>query len=339
MNLARTNQAPRRCTRNRPGMRPLTLVTVGLVLAVAMAGCAGKPSPEVTTGGLEPIHEGKGAISGLVIDDRFRPVPDALVLLTPLGLTTTSDSEGQFQFGNLAPGAFVLQVNADGHEATPISVDVVPDEYTDVEVEARRTFSIDGQIIVTQYSVFSPCMQSAVFYALVDNYCMPDGSGDSYRPGITVDFRKQKSNITYLVSEIKLNQPDTFVFVVRCASSGFGCGEYGYVNTTGTDYGRVIMKNKANYMHTANSVNWTNKDPIDGLLFYYGTGGPEITTVARPVGCTLPPMEDPLSGKPWLCRDYYGAGAKFGVKAKIVMSAFLGEPEVGIESYNVLGGP
>ncbi len=324
----------------------LSLRTITVVLALAavlFSGCGAKSSAslDVNTTSLPPIDSGKGAISGLVIDDRYRPVPDALVLLTPVGLTATTDSEGQFQFTNLDPGAFLLQVNAADHEAAPKNIDVLADQYNEVEIEARRVFSINGQVITTEYSVFSPCMQSAVFYSVDDSYCMPDSSGDTYRPGITVDFRKQKENLTYLVSEIKLNQADNYVFVVRCAGgSSFGCGEFGYANTTGGDYGRVVMKNGANYMHTAHSVNWTNKVILDGLLFYYGAGGSQITPVVRPVGCTLPPMSDPLSGKPWVCRDYYGAGAKLGVKAKIIMTAFLGVPDKGvnIETYNVLGG-
>ncbi|MES2154226.1 MAG: carboxypeptidase-like regulatory domain-containing protein [bacterium] len=323
-------------------------VAVGQAAAVALlfcamlfAGCSSpKTSASVVTSTLPPIDANKGAITGVVIDDRYRPVPDALVLLTPIGLTATSDAEGQFQFTNVDPGAYILQANAKDHEAAPKNVDVHVGQYAEVEVEARRTFSSGGFTITTAYSVFSPCMQSAVFYAADDNYCMPDSSGDTFRPGITVDFRSQKANLTYLVSEIKINQADNYVFVVRCAGGGsFGCGEFGYANTTGGDYGKVIMMNPGNYMHTAHSVNWTNKVVLDGLLFYYGTGGSEITPVARPVGCTLPPEPDPLSGKPWFCRDYYGAGAKFGVKAKIVMTAFLGapDPSVDIATYNVLG--
>lgn len=323
------------------GKIPFALGMAFVAAAVVLAGCSAKTSSEIVqTTSLPPIDAGKGAISGLVIDDRYRPVPDATVLLTPVGLTATSDSEGQFHFVNLEPMSYVALVQSKDHEAAPKNVDVLADQYTDVELQARRTFSVNGQTITTEYSVFSPCMQSAVAVAQDDSYCMPDNSGDTYRPGISVDFRAQKTNLTYLVSEILLNQPDSYVFVVRCSDgSSFGCGEYGYVNTTGGNYGKVIMQNPGNYMHTPHSLNWTNKVILDGLLFYYGTGGPEVTTVARPAGCLLPPTTNPLNNKPAFCRDFYGAGAKFGVKAKIVMTAFLGQldPGLDIEKYSVLG--
>ena len=315
------------------------LICVTLVAAL-LAGCSAKTSSTVVDAtSLPPLSAGKGAITGLVIDDRYRPVPDAMVLLTPLGLTATTDAEGQFQFADLEPGSFVALVQVKDHEAAPKNVDVTAGQYADLELMARRIFSDSGSVITQEYSVFIPCAFDYVVNGLIYG-CVPDSSGDTYRPGISVDFRAQKTNLTYLVSEILLNQPDSYVFVVRCSDgSSFGCGEYGYVNTTGGNYGKVIMQNPGNYMHTPHSLNWTNKVILDGLLFYYGTGGPEVTTVARPAGCLLPPTTNPLNNKPAFCRDFYGAGAKFGVKAKIVMTAFLGQldPGLDIEKYSVLG--
>lgn len=311
---------------------------VACAAAVVLAGCADTSTSVVGPSSDQVIPAGKGAITGLLIDDRYRPVGGALVLVQSLGLTTTTDAEGQFRFLDLLPGVYLLRVQVDGHEAAPVNVDVQEGVYSEVEVQARRVFSIDGSIITNEYSVFSPCMQSGVLVSSVNNFCMPDSSGDTYRPGITVDLRAHKANLTYLISEILLNQPDRYVFVVRCADgSSFGCGEYAYVDIKGGTYGKLVMQNPGNYMHTPNSLNWTNKALLDGLLFFYGTGGDEITPVAKPVGCQLPPVENPLNGKPAFCRDYYGAGAKFGVKAKIVMTAFLGTPTVDVATYNVLG--
>lgn len=320
-------------------MKQRSLLAVIVVAAITLAGCGTKTEGDVLDANspVEALPPDKGAITGLVIDDRYRPVPEANVALLPLGLTTFADSSGQFQFMDLLPGAYVIVVNAPEHEAAPRNVDVVAGQYSEVEVEARRTFSQDGFTITTEYSVFSPCMQSLVVVAAVNSLCMPDSSGDTYRPGITVDFRKHKTNLTFLVSEILINQPDRYVWVVRCADgSSFGCGEYGYVDIKGDVYGKVVMQNQGNFMRTPNSVNWTNKAILDGLLFFYGTGGDEITPVAKPVGCQLPPVNNPLNDKPAFCRDYYGAGNKLGVKAKIIMTAFLGEPKVDVGTYAVL---
>ncbi|HEX2066990.1 MAG TPA: hypothetical protein VHI93_09280, partial [Candidatus Thermoplasmatota archaeon] len=76
----------------------LPLAAVAVTLALSLAGCGGKggtPTGGATTGPLDPT---RGAIAGLVIDDVYRPVPGALVLLQPVGLTATSDRSGQFAF-------------------------------------------------------------------------------------------------------------------------------------------------------------------------------------------------------------------------------------------------
>src|SRR5689334_19437204 len=99
--------------------RPQVIVLAGLMVFVAaLSGCAKSAEIQTQADAERPdLAAGKGAISGLVIDDRYRPVPDALVVLTPGGLTTTSDTAGQFSFSDLTPGPYLLQVQAADHEA------------------------------------------------------------------------------------------------------------------------------------------------------------------------------------------------------------------------------
>lgn len=320
-------------------LAPLALL---LLCGVLFAGCAeDDPGTGTETGTLRPpVAPDRGAIAGLLIDDVYRPVPNGLVLLQGAGLTATTDEQGQFRFLDLRPGSYVAVANAANHEAAPVNVDVRAGEYTDLEVSARRTFSNDGYIITTQYSIFTACATSAVVVSTVFS-CLADS--DSYRPGLSVaNFTEE--GITYLVAEVKLNQADDYIWVLRCDDgSNFGCGEYAYQNISLADdvtkgvYGKVILKLGDNYMGTWQSNPWNNTDKMAALVFYMGQGGRDVTPVAQPVGCTLPPVTNPLNDKPALCREYYGAGHRFAVQGRIILSLFLGEPPMPIDEYQVMG--
>ena len=326
-------------------MKAFAPLAAVLVVGVLLAGCTGGGGgATVAPVVLErpALAPDKGAISGLLIDDIYRPIPNGLVLLQGAGLTATTDNEGQFQFIDVLPGSYVALATAAGHEAAPVNVDVVAGQYTDLELSARRLFSNDGTLITTEYSIFTACATSGVLVATVAS-CILDS--DSYRPGLHMD-NFTYSNITYLVSEVKLNQADNYVFVLRCSGGGsFGCGEYGYANVSTSDelskgvYGKVVLKLHDNYMHTFASIPWNNTDPMDQLVFFMGQGGDQITPAAKPVGCALPPVNNPLNNKPAFCRDYYGAGARVAVQGRIIMSLFIGEPKVPIDEYHTMSAP
>ncbi len=197
-------------------MKPIAAHLVALLAAPLLAGCAGSntdpagPDPS----GKPPLDASRGAIAGLVIDDRYRPVPQALVLLTPVGLTATTDELGQFQVLSLEPGVYVAQAQAPDHEAAPKPVDVVGGQYTDLEVMARRVFSENGGIITTEFSAFIPCSVNDVENSYNVN-CVADLSGDSFRGGFTSAKLNKSLPWTVLVSEVLVNQDGNFAFQVR----------------------------------------------------------------------------------------------------------------------------
>lgn len=304
------------------------LGVAAMLLCLALAGCGGK---SVVTGGTgqPPLPPDKGAIAGLVIDDVYRPVPGALVLIESVGLTATSDGEGQFTFSGLDPGAYILKVQSDGHASAPKTVQVVAGQYAEAEVQADRLFNSGPRIVTTEYSVFMSCATStpittATYSCLLDQ--------DSYRPGLSGLNFTSEQNVTYLVAEILVNQPDNYQFVLRLDDgSAFGGEQYGLADIKGGTYGKVTLKPGANYMNSTEPHNaaWPNTKPLAALLFYTGTGGDQVQSAA----CTVPNQN--VAGT-HTCSGYFGVGQKFAIQARIVLSLFLGKPPMPIDTYSTI---
>lgn len=309
---------------------PLALMLV----ATALAGCGGNTADDASsTTGTPTFSATQGAITGLLINDVFRPIPGALVLLQEAGLTSTTDATGVFGFGELEPGRYTIKVQSEGHQAAARLVDVLANEYTEVEILADRLANPGSRIVTNQYSIFTPCAASAVVFSVVHGLCFYDESGDSYRPGISDLNYTGFENVTYLVAEVLLNQPDNYEFVIRHDDgSSFGGDEYGSVRITDGTYGKVIIKMNDSYLKETQpgNANWTNDKPLAALNFYVGTGGNEL----EGAGCTVN-AEEPNTGTK-SCRSFYGAGHKAAIEGNIIMSLFLGEPEEPIETYAVL---
>jgi len=308
------------------------VLVLGCLLATALAGCGAKTGAnvDIQTSTLPPLSADKGAITGVVIDDRYRPVPDALVLLTPGGLTATSDSEGQFAFGDLQPGSYLLQVQAPDHEAAPKNVDVVAGQYTEVEDQARRIFSDQGSILTTEFSVFIPCAASFVANGIVAN-CLLDLSGDTYRPGFTSKPLNKTLNWTVMVSEMLANQVATYDVQVRHDDGSPSGGErysVGRIND-GTYIKMVNWRGKINEVdnNQRNNVPFNGTKPFATILFLEGEHQGDAQGVFDKV-CN-PQV-------PQTCRTATGAGVALGIKAKFVQSLFVGKPAKPIESYCIL---
>lgn len=293
------------------------LLSVLLVASLALAGCGDK-DPKPTPGVKPELEAGKGAIDGLVINDVYRPVPGALVLLSS-GATATSDASGLFTFTDLEPGAYLLRVQADGHEAAPQSVDVAEGEYAEAELIARRIANEGSRIVTTEYSVFIPCGVDFVASGYVMD-CTLDQSGDSYRAGFTSNYTAY-GEATYLVTEMKASKPGRYEVQLRVDDgSSTGGDRYAVAQFEG-EYLKVVHKlGEVNeeFNGQANNVAWNNTDPMMTILFPDSQFREEIQDV------------DPTGE---IC---CGAGAHFGIRARFVQSLFIGEPEVDIATYSVL---
>lgn len=310
-----------------------TLLAALLVASLALAGCGDKGGSDGTgSGGTTtdaPLQSGKGAIAGLVINDVYRPVPGATVLSSN-GLVATSDGAGQFAFTNLEPGAYILRVQADGHEAAPQNVEVVEGEYAEAELLARRVTNEAGRIITAEFSVFIPCAAAFIANGITAN-CLLDLSGDSYRGSFPTNLTAEP-DVTYMVTEWKFNQVGDWNVQIREDDGSTTGGErYAVLDIFQGDYARVLLE-KGALNEEANgqrdNVPWNNTKPFSTAIFLNGQFKGEAQDAADAV--CQPDVPD-------TCRTMTGAGVAFGIRARIIQTVFIGEPDVDVKTYSVLG--
>lgn len=296
------------------------LLLAGLMASLALAGCSGGGDDgggPGTTGGATtgPLKSGKGAISGLLINDVFRPVPGGLVLIQDLGLTATSDGSGQFSFVDLEPGSYLLRVQAEGHEAAPQNVEVREGEYAEAELIARRVFSEGGRIITTEYSVFVACNVNAVVIGLPLD-CTFDQSGDTDRAAFVSNYTGN-ADITYLVTEMRANKVGAYEVRIRSTDHDQGpSGNYAVMEVKDSHYLRIVMKlgeaAHGEYELTGDNAPWENDDEFLTILYV-----------------DAPTKNATGEGD-------FGASLDTGIKGKFVQSVFVGEPDVDVATYCVL---
>lgn len=307
-----------------------------LMASLALAGCGDKGGDGTGDGGTStnpPLQAGKGAISGLVINDVFRPVPGATILSSN-GLVATSDASGQFTFTNLDPGAYVLRIQADGHEGAPQSVEVAAGQYAEAELIARRIFNEGGRIITTEYSVFVPCAVAAPA-ATANPPCLVDLSGDTDRFGFFINYTDY-ADATVLVTEMKANreasdEPGSGAYKVVVRQREDTDNYYASAFTTDSDYLRIVMrKGEISIFDTeGRNLYWNNTEEMQVAFFPQGSFKGE-TQDGLDAACQSEPADV-------TCFESRGVGAQFGIRARFIQSLFIGEPEVDLETYSVLG--
>lgn len=301
-----------------------------LMLGAGLAGCTGGSDP-LEGAGLEspPIErdpsklaEGRGAISGLLIDDRFRPLKDGSILLQERGTTTRSNADGVFQFLDVPPGTYTLRTTIEGHEARVETVTVEAGAFAELDIVARRVVSLHGSIITQEYSVFIPC--AADYVANGGNLpCTLELGPDSYSSSFFSNLTELE-NVTYVITEMKANQENSFEIQLR-ASGDNGTERYAVAQFAG-DYVKIVNKfgekndEHENARSYGENVPFVNAYGFTTILFVDHDGRQQIQDL-------------------WPDNPVYtpccGVGFSMGVKARFVQSIFIGEPEVDIERYQV----
>jgi hypothetical protein len=321
------------------------LAIVVIFLAVGLAGCVANETDDTaivgSTEGLE-LAAGKGAISGLLIDDRYRPIEltdtasseyqrEGFILLQETGEQIQTDENGEFGFLDLDPGMYTLRAQIDGHEAKPQKVRVSEGVFEEIDISARRLVINTGAIVTEHYAAFMDCGIFFVAYS-ANPGCIPDTSGDTDRFDFFVDY-SQYSTITWLVAETLFNNApnngEQLDVVIR--------------RTLGEDFTSGVIKS-GTYIKLHLKINETSPDPdvagdewlvwmnegeMQMAIFGGGSFGEEIGDAYEPVyeaaGKDLPSL-----GSTSMRR---GAGFMLGVKANFLNSAFLGEPETDPLQY------
>jgi hypothetical protein len=303
-----------------------------MVAATALAGCtddAGIRDGKAVDADDFALQSGRGAIAGLLVDDRFRPIqltPDAaatefqaegFILLQETGQQTRTTQNGEFSFVDLPPGAYTIRVSASGHEATPQRVTVTAGEFAETSVVARRVAGDAVTIITQEYAVFIPCSIFFIANGLVYD-CTLDQSGDSFRAFYFANH-SALPEVTAMVTEMKANRVGNYAVQVRSFPS------------SGTEYYAVAVPEGVDHIRIVNEIGVPNEEWTD-----FGPNTPwnnthEFQTIMFAMGMFHRMFAD--SGIPGVC---CGVGVILGTKAQFLQSVFLGPPEVDLAAYCVL---
>ena len=308
-------------------MRTPAVLVALCVACVALAGCSdggdssGQKALEGKVGEDFQLREGRGAIVGLLVDDRFRPIHlsdeprsaqvEGFVLLKETGQEVTTSENGEFSFVDLEPGMYELRATVAGHEALPQTVTVTEGVFAEATLVARREVSADGSIITQEFTVFKACEATLVVIGGAVP-CTLDLSGDTDRDNFDADY--SGFNATYLVTEFLANQQGFYEIRVRNGTSNCG-GNFAIEEVVDGRYLKIVnqlgVAREENPL-TCGNVAWNNTGAFNTIMFVDGIG-----------------KQEGLG---------FGAGVFFAIEGKFVQSVFVGKPERDVESYCVLCG-
>lgn len=121
--------------------------SAALLAVVLLAGCAAQAGPEGDPAAAV-LDDGAGTgtlvagLLGVVVDAAIRPVPNDTVFLEGKDVSRTTSSDGSFSFLDLAPGAYLVKVDADPYLTQQVAVELVSGAIAQVrivlEVDAAR---------------------------------------------------------------------------------------------------------------------------------------------------------------------------------------------------------
>jgi hypothetical protein len=308
-------------------------ILMSLLVSVALAGCAGDAP---STGGDDvsstvdrdsfQLQAGRGAVAGLLVDDRFRPIhlvdnpqgefqTTGFVLLQETGEQVKTNENGEFTFVNLEPGTYTLRVTAAGHEAVPQRTTITEGVFNELSVIARRVVSDAGFILSLEFAAFSSCGINLLVIGTPAD-CTGDLSGDTERSAFTVDYTDL--DVTHMVQEMRANNPNYFDVWMRPLGQQSVGQAYQIMGGPDTTYLRFQLNLNESATHSAGASGtgregrvWDNQHPVQTVMYLNSLGFEETG------GAT------------------FGAGVYFGVQANFVQSAFLGNPQVDVDSFCV----
>ena len=214
-----------------------------------------------------------GSIGGTIVDPSGAAVAGARVALTredrSVSLETLSGDDGQFSFGNIAPGPFQLTITAEG-----LTAQTLPGILHDGEIYDAMRIALALAIKKTEMRVVVPRVEVAEeqikeeekqrVLGIVPNFYI------SYVPNAVPLTSKQKFELAWR----SMVDPVTFVLTGAIAGaqqannvfSGYGQGAQGYGKRYGADYADAVT---STFIGSAILPSLLKQDP---RYFYKGSG-------------------------------------------------------------------
>jgi hypothetical protein len=306
-------------------VRTRALATAFLAAAAVLtAGCAGGDGGD-DLAAQASLAAGKGAIQGLLVDDRYRPIhltdkpagefdASGFILVVETGATVTTGPDGVFQVLDLEPGTYTLKPSVEGHEGAPAKVDVSAGKYTEVDLLVRRLLTLaKNPIAVHDDTLLITCsMQVTNGHLNFGRLCHGDLAASE--EGNAVDYNYTDfGEAAALVVEIEFSKVGDYEFwlsrqldVVQLEGD-----LYRKVFGFGTDYMRFSALNGTS------GEGWDAPLNMKDLRIWVNVNG---------VG----------SEQTYDASGYaFGADFTFAVKARLVVSAFLEVP-ADLDTYALL---
>jgi hypothetical protein len=113
---------------------------MALLLTALLAGCAGGGGNDPPNGPTPAdvdvdAASGRGAISGVVVDESIRPLADVAVELVAEGRNATTGEDGLFAFEDLEPGFYAMRASLPFFLSAQVTADVVAGQTAKVKVQ------------------------------------------------------------------------------------------------------------------------------------------------------------------------------------------------------------
>lgn len=192
-------------------MRSVHLVAV-MVLAALLSGCSGGGDPDtqqapVDDFGVAPAAPDKGVLLGVVVDETITPIRDVQVQVAlPSGQPKQdkTDDKGQFAFGDLDPGVYIVEARHPSYLTVSSPIEVVandPDPRIN-RIQLTRLFDQDPYTEMVSYDGYIACAYSFfVSSTCVNDYTrvLPLCPGGCFRDQ---ELAKQGGNLREYVSTV-----------------------------------------------------------------------------------------------------------------------------------------
>ncbi len=175
------------------------LLTIALMLAVSLAGCADDTAPvptEETTAADDKVKatDTTGVIRGVVVDSAIVPIAGAVITIKSTGAEALSLEDGSFGFSELDPGNYFMQISKVGFVSVQAQakVDAGVDKPPVVRVQLTADEAYNPFSATQIYKGLYQCGTSVLVVCGAPNIILGQGTtDDTSTPDIYVEAGAQ----------------------------------------------------------------------------------------------------------------------------------------------------